>query len=139
MTTEEQRFQILAESTKAVVEHGHHAISFSFWLNGAAATALFATGKTEFYLAAAIMGAGAAIAVICMGLSYKYLLLLQDSWREDLTEENGVVGFYSVSWGTNTFVPLQKAMKKRRIPAAVWVVSVSLFFVGIGIALSKII
>ena len=131
MATEEQRFQILAESTKAVVEHGHHAISFSFWLNGAAATALFATGKTEFYLAAALMGCGAAAAVICMGLAYKYLLLLEDSWRDDLTEENGVVGFYSISWGTNTFVPLKKAMKKRFIPAGVWVLSILFFVAGI--------
>lgn len=130
MTTEGQRFQILTESTKAIVEHGHHAISFSFWLNGAAATALFATGKTEFYTAAVLMGTGAAVAVICMGLMYKYLLLLQDSWREDLIEKDGVIGFYSVSWGIKTFVPLQKAMKKRFIPAVVWIISILLFGAG---------
>lgn len=137
MTTEEQRFQILAESTKAVVEHGHHAISFSFWMNGAAATALFATGKTEFYWAAVLMGFGAAAAVFCMGMAYKYLLLLEDSWREEMTEENGVIGFYSRAWGTSKFVPLEKALKGRRLPAAVWILSIVFFISGICAAVSK--
>ena len=139
MTTEEQRFQILAESTKAVVEHGHHAISFSFWLNGAAATALFATGKTEFYWAAICMAIGAALAVICMGFTYKYLLLLEDSWRNGLSEENGIIGFYEQSWGTGSFIPLQKAVKYRYVLARIWWASIFFFFIGVAAAVIAVI
>ena len=67
---EEQNFQIFQDSNKIAAEYARHAIAFAFYLNGAAATAILAAGKTEFYGAALWMGLGAAFAVLCIGLSY---------------------------------------------------------------------
>lgn len=132
--TREERVQIFQDSNKFSAEYAHHAVTFAFYLNGAAATALFATGKTEFYPAAIFMGIGAALAVLCIGVSYVYILKLGDSWRADLVEKDGVIGFYSQAWGSDTFIPLRKVGRGRFVPAVLWGASVLCFFIGMGIA-----
>ena len=135
--TEGQKFQIFQDSNKFSAEYARHAISYAFYLNGAAATAILAAGKTEFYPAAIILGVGAAIAVLCIGVSYVYILLIGETWRQTGTEKNGVVGVYFPIWNSDIFIPLRTVWKLRFIPVALWIISVVFFIKGAVVAWSQ--
>lgn len=55
--TPSEKFQIFQDTNKYAAEYARYAISFAFYLNGAAATAIFAAGKTECQVPPAKPGA----------------------------------------------------------------------------------
>lgn len=132
--TEEQNFKVFQDTNNLAAEFAHHAINFAFYLNGAAATAILAAGKTEFYPAALWMGSGAACAVACMGLAYLYMLVLGETWRQKETEKDGVKGFYYPVWNSNVFLSTRATEKLRLVPIGLWLLSMVLFFIGVGFA-----
>ena len=136
--TEEQNFRIFQDSNKIASEYARHAISFAFYLNGAAATAILATGKTDFYGAAIWMGFGAVCAVLCIGISYFYMLIVADTWRQEETERNGVKGFNYQIWNSLVFISTKNTEKLRYVPIVFWVLSIIFFIFGLISALSHL-
>lgn len=68
------------ESNAATITYSEKAVLYAFYLNGAASTALLARADASFYPAAASFGWGAFWAVVCIGLSYVYQLLITQTW-----------------------------------------------------------
>ena len=137
-TTSEQSFQIFQDSNKVASEYARHAISFSFYLNGAAATAILASGKTDFYSTAISLGFGAAFAVISMGLSYIYEMLVANTWKEEEIERNNIKGFYHFVICKNIFISNKLFEILRLIPILFWLFSVISFFTGLFLAISNL-
>lgn len=136
--TEQQSFEIFQDSNKMATEYAQNATTFAFYLNGAAATAILAAGKTEFYPAALWMGLGAACAVSCIGVSYVYMLILAETWRQNETEKNGVKGFFYQFWNSDIFISTRTTEKMRFLPAGLWGFSMIFFCIWIGVAWTHI-
>ena len=129
--TPSEKFLIFQDTNKYAAEYARYAISFAFYLNGAAATAIFAAGKTEFYPAATFLGLGAALAVICIGVAYVYTILAAETWRKDKTEKDGVTGFYFAIGGLDVFLSKRKIGSLYIVTIVLWIVSIMFFFKGI--------
>lgn len=119
------------QTNKATIEYSVRTISSLFLLNGAAATALFASKIPDFYPSAIILGLGAFCAVTAFGASYLYNMLLSDTWRpdnEDFTEDEKVFKLDFI--GSNKKVSYRDIQKYRLIPIAIVLCSMILFLVG---------
>lgn len=78
-----ENHEIYKDSNKMAMEYAKDAIRFAFFLNGAAATALFAKANNLFVAPAATFAWGAAFAVFCMGFSYLMQLALAETWQQE--------------------------------------------------------
>lgn len=119
-----QDHEIYKDSNKAAMDYAKDAIRFAFFLNGAAATALFAKVQVVFVFPAALFAIGAALAVFCMGFSYIVQLALAETWRQGGPR-------YSFHIGPKEIFLTRSTMETGRLVAIVfWLSSMILFFCG---------
>lgn len=125
------RGEMYKESNSAALQYARNAIQFAFFLNGAAATALFAKSGTSFISSACIFAVGAAFATICMGGSYLVQMLICETWRQPGEKISYIfcgklrqISHIGIEWF-------------RIIVILLWVISMVCFFIATFIALSQ--
>lgn len=109
--------EIYRDSNKMAMEYAKNAIQFAFFLNGAAATALFSKTNNLFVAPAAIFAWGAAFAVFCMGFSYLVQLALAETWKQEGP-------LYDFHIGPKTIqLTIRKIETGRAIAILFWIIS----------------
>lgn len=118
------RNEMFRDTNKSAMEYARHAIQFSFLLNGAAATALFAKDGMLFVNAACWFAVGSGVAVICMGVAYLVQILIASA----LPYEDNVCRFLFLG-KVRLLSPL--GVENARVAAIIlWALSIVFFFVG---------
>jgi hypothetical protein len=82
MNDDQHRKEMFKQANQAAIEFSKTMLYSSFLLNGAAATALLASRTSAFYCSAVLFGFGSLSAIIGLGVSYLYILLLGETWRQ---------------------------------------------------------
>ena len=72
------KLSILKQNNQATLDYGLKALQALFLLNGAAATAILASGETVLYHTVLCFGLGALVAIVALGLSYVINLLITE-------------------------------------------------------------
>lgn len=121
------RNDMYRDSNMGTMEYAKNAIQFSFLLNGAAATALFAKAGGAFVFPASVLAVGAAFATLCMGISYVAQLLLTETWHQ-----KSVLSGFIVYCGLK--ISLIKIEIIRFSAIFFWLLSMISFFCGIYLA-----
>lgn len=119
------RDEVYRDSNFAAIEYAKNAIQFAFLLNGAAATALFAKAGKDFVFSASLLAIGAALATVCMGVSYIVQLLVAETWRQ---ESNGINFIAAGKWRNISIFAVEWI---RVVALLFWVSSMVFFFCGI--------
>ena len=117
--------EMYKESNSSAIQYAKNAIQFSFLLNGAAATALFAKTGTVFILPACIFASGAALATVCMGVTYLVQMLISETWRQ----EGEYIHF--PFFGKIRSIPRMRVEWYRMVAIVLWITSMACFFVAI--------
>ena len=126
MESEQFRKDMYYQTNQASVDYSKMIFNSAFLLNGAAATALLASKIKTFYCAAIFFGFGALSALIGMGLSYAYIMLLAETWRQEPKdfESNGIRVYVLGKWRN---LSLAKIENLRLVPLAAAVLSILIF------------
>lgn len=118
------RRELYKDANKMAMDYGKSSIQFAFYLNGAAATALFAKSQAIFVYPAVFFACGAALAILCMGFSYLVQLALAETWKEEGPQ-------YALSLGLKTvWLTMANIETGRLISILLWVGAMVLFGVG---------
>lgn len=112
------------DSNKATMEYGKNTIQFSFLLNGAAATALFAKTGTDYLCAAIFFATGAGTATFCMGMGYILQFLLTETWRQKDPVQLPILG-------KTRYFPYSRIENIRLFTMLLWIFSMIFFICGI--------
>lgn len=122
------RQEIMKQSNAAAITYSDKAVLYAFYLNGGAATALFARADSAFFAAAALFAWGAFWAVICMGLTYFVQSLITASWDGDKPSEK-----IRISFIINFTIPYWVVEKFRLLAILPWGYSMYMFYCGISL------
>ena len=114
--------EMYKESNSAAIQYAKNAIQFSFLLNGAAATALFAKAGTSYIFPAGIFAFGASLATVCMGVTYLVQMLVSETWRQG--GEYITFPFF----GKIRTIPRMRVEWFRMVAIFLWVASMVCFF-----------
>lgn len=116
--------EMYKESNAAAIQFAKNAIQFSFLLNGAAATALFAKTGTSFISSACTFAIGAAFSTLCMGATYIVQTLICETWRQE--------GIYIQILFCGKIIKISHATIEllRAVAIVIWIISMILFFTG---------
>lgn len=121
------RLEMAKQSNEAAIKYSERSVLYLFYLNGGAATALLARAEQAFYPAAASLAWGAFFAVICMGLSYWYQMLMTSTWYADPQAKTCKVPF---------IVQLELSFRTidalRILPVIFWILAAVQFMRGIS-------
>lgn len=122
-----ERHEIFKQSNVAAVEYSNKAMYFAFYLNGGAVAALLTRSGNEYIQAAIDFGWGAFWAVICIGFTYLYQLLIAASWKGDPKE-----GAFSFDLIITAKIKYSTMNLLRIIPIFFWIISLAQFLIGIS-------
>lgn len=123
------------QTNGASIEYSVKTLQFLFLINGAAATALLATGNVVFYTSAIWLAIGAMLAVLTFGVSYLYSLLISVTWSQ---EENKNKKYEVYFLFKKRFLTLEQIENLRLVPIIFTLFSIVCFFRGIYLC-SKVI
>lgn len=136
MNEDEHRREMFRQTNQAAVDFSLKSLQGLFLLNGAAATALLANGKSALVSSALWFAVGAALAVAALGLSYLYTLLLAESWRTPLPSSSDEE-YLPVEWPHKVqYISLRQLGRWRCCPIGVFILSLIFFCIGVYSAAS---
>lgn len=122
---EEHQKLIFRQINEGAMKIAYQTLNALFLLNGAAATALLATGHPRVKAAAIILALGAFTAIVAHGFTYFSTLAVGDSWREAPAYDGGnLTGRYLIYCAKN----YENAYK---VPVSLGLVSGTLFLIAI--------
>lgn len=116
--------EMYKESNTAAIQFAKSSIQYSFFLNGAAATALFAKTGSNFIAPACVFAGGAALATVSMAIAYIVQIVLCETWVKDGPYYDFVV--WDKAWKIS-----RTGIEKWRTSAMIlWFFSILLFIVA---------
>jgi hypothetical protein len=124
---EQHRQEMFKQTNQAAIDFSKMTLTTSFLLNGVAATALLASKEPTFYAPAILLGFGALSAIVGMGVSYLYILLLGETWRKKTSSFHAKEIEISVV-GKVKLISCNDIETLRIVPVIFAVYSISLFF-----------
>lgn len=122
----DHRLEMAKQSNEAAIKYSEKAVLYLFYLNGGAATALFARAEESFYPAAVSFAWGAFLAVMCIGISYLYQMIITASWYASPRSKSfqiSPVAQFKISFKTIEII--------RLFPISCWICSAIFFVFGI--------
>lgn len=123
----DHRLEMAKESNNAAICYSEKSVLYMFYLNGGAATALFARAEQIFYPAATWFAIGAFLSVICMGLSYTYQMFITSSWYANPHDEKFIINS-PIKQFLLSFTMLEKL---RLVPILFWILAAACFVMGL--------
>ena len=129
MEAEQHHREMYKQSTQASIDFAKMVLNGTFFLNGAAATALLAS-KVGVLLAPALWYAvGAFFSILATGASYVFTMLLAESWRNPPETFTAKTISFSII-GREKLLSSRDIEMWRLVPAGLLIISMVMFVVG---------